>query len=107
MSAIRNLQRVVRCGFQAVPVHDDTGELEALLYSRQWRSGAVDVLIVHSHAEAFAYRAKEIDPRTPLTPKPGALLWHCEGTPEFVTDSLLELRPADERTPANSPLWTP
>lgn len=101
MSAIQNLQHIVRSGFQAVPVHNSAGELEALLYSRQWRSGTVDVLIVHSHTEAFAYRATEIDPRTPLTPKPGALLWHCEGTPELVTDALLELRPAD------SPLWTP
>lgn len=95
MSAIENLQHLVRRGFRAAPVHDDGGELEALLYTRHWRCGVVDVLVVRSHEDAFAYRAAELDPRTPLAPRSGAMRWHCEGHPDHVTEAVLGLLPAD------------
>lgn len=105
MNAIENLQHLVQRGFHVSPVHNGSGELEALLYSRFWRSGPVDVLILYSHDEAFAYRATEIDPATRLAPRPGATQWHREGHPDFVTAALLELPPVDDHGPLSSPRW--
>ncbi|MBQ6644227.1 MAG: hypothetical protein IJH84_24795 [Saccharopolyspora sp.] len=91
MDAIGNLQILVAQGFRCVPVHNDVGELDALLYARYWPSGVVDVVIVYSHEEAFAYRASGIDPRTPLLSGPAHLHWRQAGHPAPVTAAVLGL----------------
>ncbi|GAB3284256.1 hypothetical protein [Parasphingorhabdus pacifica] len=106
VNTIQNLQDLVRRGFQASPVHNDDGEIDALLYSRKWRCGTVDVLVLHSHTEAFAYRTTEVESGTPLTPRREAIRWQSEGDPETVTRAVLELRPADGAS-SDAPPRTP
>lgn len=89
MDAIENLRTLVAQGFRCVPVHNDVGELDALLYARYWPSGVVDVVIVYSHEEAFAYRASGIDSRTPLLSRPAHLHWRQAGHPAPVTAAVL------------------
>lgn len=82
MDAIGGLRCLVERGFRGVPVRDAAGELDALLYVRQWPSGVVDVVLVHSPAEAVAYRAGGIgaDPS-----------WYRAGRPEAVASAVLGL----------------
>ena len=91
MNAIDNLHCLVAQGFRGIPVHNDVGELDALLYVRHWPSGVVDVVIVHSHDEAFAYRASGIDPHRPHHDLPARVHWRQAGHPDAVTTATLGL----------------
>ncbi|WP_243793050.1 hypothetical protein [Saccharopolyspora gloriosae] len=91
MNAIGNLQCLVTQGFRGVPMHDDVGDLDALMYVRHWPSGVVDVVIVYSHEEAFAYRASGLDPRLPLLNASARVLWRQAGHPDAVTTAALGL----------------
>ncbi|GAA3355792.1 hypothetical protein [Saccharopolyspora gregorii] len=72
-------------------MYDDGGRLDALLYVRHWPSGVVDVVIVHSHEEAFAYRASGVDPHAPLLDVPARVHWRRSGHPDAVTAAALDL----------------
>ncbi|MCA1196203.1 MULTISPECIES: hypothetical protein, partial [unclassified Saccharopolyspora] len=91
MNAIDNLHCLVARGFRGVPVHDDGGRLDALLYVRHWPSGVVDVVIVYSHDEAVAYRASGFDPHGPLLGLPARVHWRQAGHPDAVTTAALGL----------------
>lgn len=91
MDAIGNLRRLVEQGFRGVPVHNDVGDLDALMYVRPWPSGVVDVVIVYSHEEAFAYRASGIDPRAPSLTSGARVHWRRTGHPDTVTSAALGL----------------
>ncbi|GAB2667317.1 hypothetical protein GCM10027271_28580 [Saccharopolyspora gloriosae] len=91
MDAIGNLRHLVERGFQGAPVHNDVGDLDALMYVRHWPAGVVDVVIVYSHEEAFAYRASGIDPDASLLNFPARVHWRQAGHPDSVTTAVLGL----------------
>lgn len=53
--AIAAIQRLLRFGFVRLPVLDEDGELDALIFLRDWR-GWREVVLVYGEHEARAYR---------------------------------------------------
>ena len=69
--AISELRRLLRYGFHREPILDQDGNLEVLIFSRDWKSWH-EVVLVYSEHQARAYRTRiDIAPDNPLHVPPG------------------------------------
>lgn len=70
--AIEALRRLGRLGFRREPILDEDGNLEVLLYVRDWQ-GWREVVLVYSESEARGYRTRIADAAdNPLYVAPGS-----------------------------------
>lgn len=116
------LQRLGRRGFSGAQIPDGDGLFPvALVYTRWWSCGVLDVVTVLGEHEAAGYRAGELDPRRPEDLRGARVRWRTTGTVIEVAGALLDLpappeggipisvRPADKRSAGRraEELWTP
>jgi hypothetical protein len=70
-------------------------ELDALLYVKHWHGGALDVVIVYSSRDAFAYRVSGAHPAVPAHRASVRMLWRSNNSTSTVVAGILELPTPD------------
>jgi len=78
------------------PVHSaHPARLDALVYVKPWDCGVLDVVIVYTSVDAFAYRVNGGRPSVPAHRSPHATVWRHSGTLGVVVAGILELPAPD------------
>lgn len=96
--AVAALRRLREFGFAGQRVFNTAGTLDAVYYTRTYRS-LREVVLVYSETEALAYRARDIlDDTDPLYAPPDTVEWRQHGDVVTVVSALLAL---------SGSIWTP
>jgi hypothetical protein len=78
------------------PTHTSPpGQLDALVYVKPWESGVLDVVIVYTSTDAFAYRVTGARPGVPAHRSPHTTAWQHNAPLAAVVAGILELPPPD------------